>query len=367
MYLEGGMHMERIEQQKKFVIQFLYWAFLLLIAVFVYTFLWPVIWPFVIAFVMAWAFEKPIVWIKEHTNVPRTVAVVGVVLMFVLVVIGVLLLFGTSIVSVIRNVAKLLPVIFDKNILPLLDSSLDWLETLLISIDPSIAQALEGTIDSAFTMMSDEVVRVCGSVVTSLGSMITTIPSLFMKSMILVIATIFISIDFAMIKNYVLKLVPEKGKKILHEMVPFFGRTVPKCILSYVLIFILTCVELWLGFTLLRLNNAFLLAILIAVLDILPVLGTGTILIPWALISLLRGNLWLGIGLVILYVAITVIRNIVEPHLVGKQMELHPVVTFASMLIGLHFLGIIGLFLTPLFVSFLAQLSKKKIIGCTND
>ena len=185
-----------------------------------------------------------------------------------------------------------------------------------------------------------------------------------MKSVILIIATIFISIDFQMIKKYILSYIPEKGMKILHEFVPYFGRTVPKCIVSYILIFMLTCFELWVGFSLLRLSNAFLLALLIAVLDILPVLGTGTILIPWAILSFIRGNFFLGIGLVVLYVVITVIRNVVEPRLVGKQMELHPVVTFASMLIGLHFFGILGLFGMPLFVSFLAQLSKKEIIGC---
>ena len=364
--------MDRIEGQKNFVIKFLYWACIGLIAFGFYVYLWPVVWPFVIAFVLAWAFEKPIIWLKDHTNISRTFAVVIVILLFVLVMSGILLLFGTSIFSVIRNAAKSVPAIFDNHILPLLDSSLDWLEKLLISIDPSFAKALEGTIDTAFTMMSDEVVRICGSIVSSLGSMITSIPSLFMKFMILVIATIFISIDFSTIKSAVLKVVPSKGQNILREFVPYFGKTVPKCIVSYFLIFILTCAELWLGFTLLRLKSAFLLAMLIAILDILPVLGTGTILIPWAILSLLRGNLFLGIGLVVLYLAITVIRNIVEPRLVGKQMELHPVVTFASMLVGLHFLGIVGLFLTPLCVSFIQKLYNKGIIGnknnpCTNS
>lgn len=358
--------MNTLERQKSFVIRFLYWSFILLIGVLFYIYLWPVVWPFVVAFVIAWAIEKPVEWLIKRLNLPRVVSVVTVVLFFVLLFSGILLLFGTSIVSLIRDMAKTLPILFDKSILPLLDSSLDWLESLLISIDPSFAIALETTIDSAFEMMSNGVVSMCGSVVTSLGGLITTIPSLFMKFMILVIATIFISIDYHMIKDVLVRFVPQKGKNIFHEFVPYFGKTVPKCIVSYVLIFTLTCVELWIGFILLRLKSPFLLAVLIAILDILPVLGTGTILIPWAILSLIRGNIFLGVGLVILYVVITVIRNIVEPRLVGKQMELHPVVTFASMLIGLHFFGILGLFGMPLIVSFLGKLYKKGIIGCTN-
>ena len=359
--------MDTLERQKSFVIRFLYWAFILLILVMGYIYIWPVIWPFVIAFVIAWAIEKPVLWLMKRLNLPRVVSVVAVVLVFVLIVVGILLMCGTSMVSLIRDVAKTLPVIFDKSVLPILDSSLDWLQSCLVSIDPGLAAALESTIDSAFVMMSDAVVQMCGSMVSSLGSMITKIPSLFMKFMILVIATIFISIDYDMIKKAVIQVVPEKGKNILHEFIPYFGKTVPKCILSYVLIFMLTGLELWIGFMLLGLKNPFVLAVLIAILDILPVLGTGTILIPWAIISLIRANVFLGFGLIALYVAITVIRNIVEPRLVGKQMELHPVVTFASMLIGLHFLGIVGLFLTPLVVSFLMQLYKKGIIGCTKE
>ena len=353
----------RTEFQRTFIIKFLYWLCIGLIAFAVYKFLWPVLWPFVIAFVFAWAFEKPIVFLKDHANIPRTLSVILVVLCSVLIFVGVLLLFGTSIVSLVKNIAGTIPVIFDKSIVPLLDSSFDWLKSLVVSIDPSFASALEGTFDSLFEMMSDEIVAICGSVVSSLGGSITRIPGLFMKFMILVIATIFISIDYSMIKNAIFHCIPEKGKQILNEFIPYFGKTVPKCIFSYVLIFMITCMELWLGFSLLRLNSAFLLAVLIAVLDILPVLGTGTILIPWAIISLIRRNIFLGVGLIVLYIAITVIRNVIEPRLVGKQMELHPVVTFASMLAGLHFLGIAGLFLFPLCVSFIQELYKKGVIG----
>ena len=359
--------MDTLNRQKAFVIRCFYWSFILLFLGLFYIYLWPVLWPFMIAFVIAWAIEKPVLWLKDRLNLPRVLSVVLVVLLFVLVFLGVLLMFGTSIVSVIADLARALPTFFDKSILPLLDSSFDWLESLVISIDPSVASALQATMDSAFEMMSDGVVSVCGSVVSFLGSWITTIPSLFMKFMILIIATIFISIDYDMIKHTLLRLVPQKAQTILHEFIPYFGKTVPKCILSYVLIFMLTCIELWIGFMLLHLKSAFLLAVLIAILDILPILGTGTILIPWALISLVRGNLFLGVGLVVLYVAITVIRNIVEPRLVGKQMELHPIITFASMLVGLHFFGILGLFLTPLVVSFFVKLYKKGIIGCTNE
>lgn len=91
-------------------------------------------------------------------------------------------------------------------------------------------------------------------------------------------------------------------------------------------------------------------------LDILPVLGTGTVLLPWAVIAFAGGNARMGIGVIGLYLIITVVRNIVEPKLVGKQMGLSPVVMLPCMIVGLHFFGILGLFGVPLVASFLKKL-----------
>ena len=85
-------------------------------------------------------------------------------------------------------------------------------------------------------------------------------------------------------------------------------------------------------------------ALLIAVLDILPVLGKEAVLIPWGIIHIMTGNYSLAAGIFLLYLAITVIRNIVEPKLIGKQMELHPVVTLASMLDRLKIFWYMGTF-----------------------
>lgn len=118
---------------------------------------------------------------------------------------------------------------------------------------------------------------------------------------------------------------------------------------------LMTFAELAAGLLLLRIEGAFAIAFLIAVLDILPVLGTGTVLLPWAVIAFAGGKR-MGIGVIGLYLIITVVRNIVEPKLVGKQMGLSPVVMLPCMIVGLHFFGILGLFGVPLLASFLKKL-----------
>ena len=101
------------------------------------------------------------------------------------------------------------------------------------------------------------------------------------------------------------------------------------------------------GFLVLKVSYFFLLALLTAFLDILPVLGVGTVLIPYAVFELIGGRLARGIGLLVLYAVITVLRQIAEPHLVGKSLGLHPILMLVSFYAGLKLFGVAGLLVGP--------------------
>ena len=104
-------------------------------------------------------------------------------------------------------------------------------------------------------------------------------------------------------------------------------------------------------------NRSLLIAFLISVFDVLPVLGTGGIMIPWTILTALQGNYPLSAGLLTVYLIITVIRNIIEPKIVGSQIGLHPVVTLSSMFVGAQLFGVLGLFGFPIGLSLLRHLN----------
>ena len=105
---------------------------------------------------------------------------------------------------------------------------------------------------------------------------------------------------------------------------------------------------MFIGLALLRVPYAFIFALLIALVDFLPLLGTGIILIPWAVVSLLLGEVRLGIGLLALYVFSSVVRQILEPKLIGGGLGLHPLLSLAAMYAGLKLFGVWGMVLAPL-------------------
>lgn len=125
---------------------------------------------------------------------------------------------------------------------------------------------------------------------------------------------------------------------------------------AYGIIMFITFCELFLGLSILNLigvmNNGyvFMIAIAIAVFDILPVAGSGGILIPWAVVSLILGSYPKAIGLIVIYVVITVIRQYIEPKIVGSSLGVHPIVTLAGLYFGLKLFGFMGMFIIPLTV-----------------
>ena len=112
------------------------------------------------------------------------------------------------------------------------------------------------------------------------------------------------------------------------------------------------------GLFLLRVQSAVLLSFLITLLDLLPIIGAGLFLLPWALLELLLGNTGRSIGLALLYAAIVAIRNLLEPHVLGKQIGLHPFVSLVSVYYGWRLAGFVGMLLVPCGVLILVKLQE---------
>ena len=112
----------------------------------------------------------------------------------------------------------------------------------------------------------------------------------------------------------------------------------------------ITFTELNIGFLIMKVENSLLLSLLIAVVDALPILGTGTILIPWAIIKLISGDYRLGISLLLLYLIVIIVRQLIEPKIVGKQIGMYPLLTLFAMYTGLQAMGFAGMIVGPIIV-----------------
>jgi predicted PurR-regulated permease PerM len=120
-----------------------------------------------------------------------------------------------------------------------------------------------------------------------------------------------------------------------------------------------TFVVLSLGLMILGVGMPLLVGGGIALIDALPILGTGTVLLPWSLVCFLRGQARRGVGLLLLYAAAALGRTVLEPKLLGKQMGLHPLLTLAAIYVGYRLFGVLGMILLPIAAMVLERLWKQ--------
>ena len=179
--------------------------------------------------------------------------------------------------------------------------------------------------------------------------------------MVIVISSFFIAMDYDLLLRFCLKQFTTEARSLLWHIKEYVAGTLFVCIRSYMIIMSLTFIELSIGLSLIGIKNAIPIAALISLFDILPVLGCGGIMIPWAVISLVLGYTRLGIELFIIYGIITVVRNYLEPKIVGAQLGLHPIITLVSMFVGLRLFGFWGLFGLPVGISFLWKQRQEKL------
>lgn len=135
-----------------------------------------------------------------------------------------------------------------------------------------------------------------GTLLQQVSGIAVNIPGMCFKLLLAVISTVFMELDFPQIMHFLEKIIPEKWKETVSAVKKGTFGTMGKCVAAYVFIFLMTFAELAAGLLLLQIEGAFAIAFLIAVLDILPVLGTGTVLLPWAVIAFAGGNARMGIG-----------------------------------------------------------------------
>lgn len=362
-----------LDKQKKFLISFAYYGILVVGIYLIIRFLASPMMPFILGFLVAWMLRRPSAWLAKKLHLPHKIPSLLLTAMFYVLVISLLLILAVQLGGVLGNFLPRLPDLVNNQILPFINTSIDVMQEFLLeqfNID-LVAQfdiwfsELSSTIISMITSFSTSVVKFVSGIATGM-------PSIILKIVLTVISTFYFSLDFDRITMFLLGLLPQKARNGLSTVKRKGFRSLKIFARSYILVFIMTAAELSLGLLILGIPYPALLGLIIALVDILPVLGTGLVLLPWGLICLIVGNIKLGVGIFILYIIITLIRNVVEPKLVGNQIGLHPLATLISMFVGLQLFGLIGLFAFPVTLSILAQFKDdmgeayKKQIGTEN-
>jgi len=349
-----------MEKKKEFIINVLFFGLIIAIVYAVCKFLLPALTPFLIAFLIAALIQIPARRLAKGREKVRT----GLSVLFCIAVYAAFFLFvisvGVKAVQLATDAALAAPSFYRDTISPMFSEVSDWAEQKVASVDAEASKEVGGVFTELSQEMGQYISEFSVKAVKWLSGGVTEIPNFVIKLVVTIVATFFMAADFPRIIGFCQKMLPEKWRGKTQHACAYVKNVAVIYLRSYSLLFLMTFTELCIGLLLFRIPHAFLIALGIAVFDILPVLGTGGILLPWAAILFVLGNIPLGIGILLLYLVITAVRNTVEPKIVGKQIGLHPLATLIALFAGLELVGVIGVIVFPVSLALLTGLWREK-------
>ena len=260
------------------------------------------------------------------------------------------LIIGSMVVWIFMEVSYLLdevflnlPSYYDSTIKSALHSLGDFLKNMFSVIPAQFRPNLD-MMQTAITSATQQFVsNISQKGMVLAGSFFSGIPSGFLSSLITILLSFFISTQYDEVISFIKCQLPEKARGSVSEIKQLITSSLYKYLKSTVILMFITMAELMIGFLVIGISNPIGLAVGIALFDALPVFGTGTIMIPWAVMELINGNYTLAAEVFVVYCIIDIMRNILEPKIIGTQFEMNPIVALITVYLGYQLFGIIGM------------------------
>lgn len=313
--------------------------------------------PFVIGAVIAVAVQKPSLFLSERIRLKQGTVALFMVIAIYLILLFLFIFFGSRFYVILLKFYEKLP-LYTENILSFMDIIAEKIENIFSKSGFVNSSAIGSITGQSLTTFMGKVIE---GVSDLISVFFKKIPSFLFGLIITVISGCFIAKDFCVFKKILCYSLNEKRIKTLEKIKNIIYENVFKLLKGYIILSAIAFLVLTLGLLVIGVKNAVKIAMITAFIDLLPVFGSGAVLVPWALISLLKGQTGLFWGLVLLYASVLIIRNVLEPKIVGKQVGLHPLLTLFSLFLGLKFFGVLGMFIFPLTVTVAYKYTEEKV------
>lgn len=334
-----------------------------------FKYLLPVLFPFLLAFFIVSLVRPLIGRICKKTRASRFFVTIFVIFLLAVLIIA-------SLVLLLGEIANQITDIFDSIIQNLSSESniVSKVFEFFVSVEEKLPFVKRITNESVYSIVTEMITEGVKSLsirlTTQIAKLVAYLPQIMVSVIVVFLSLFYFAKDYEDIGEKIISFLPQRAGKIMPKIKNDIVLVVSKYIKSYAILMLLTFAELFSGFLILGIKNSFVISLIVAFVDILPVLGVGTVLIPWSIVLFIGGDTKTAIGLLVMFAVIYGVRQFAEPRIVSSQMEVHPLITLFAMYTGLKLAGITGLVFAPL-LSFVAKtvydsLKKEKNVDNSN-
>ncbi|ALS26876.1 sporulation integral membrane protein YtvI [Paenibacillus cisolokensis] len=301
--------------------------------------------PFLLALVVAIFLEPLNQMFMNRLKMKRLAASVVSSSIFTLLLLGLIAIVGVKLVAELVAFWEKVPAFFE-NLNKYMDQITENAKSLYAGLPPDTIEQVENWLST----LSQSAVSLVKSLSNSIIAFASGIPGMFIFFIVFLVAVYMFSFSLPTMKSSFLSLFEETSRGQVDEVLTNLRKSIFGFLRSQLILSAMTYAITFAGLIALNLKYPLAIALLVVIVDILPILGTGSVLVPWATYMILTGDLVTGIGLIVLFLVITVFRRIVEPKVLGDSVGIGSLSALISLYVGFKLVGVIGVFLGPLVV-----------------
>ena len=329
-----------------------------LLLVFVVVPLVSLLMPFVLALILAWLLNPVVRWLKKRLDVSRKV----------LSLVVLILAFGT-----VGGLCYALCWALVGQVVSLFDNWQPILDSLMATVD-NVGQWFEqlgSILPDSVVAIGDDVVRALmswlegldlSSQIAALASwatgLVSGIPGFAVAVVVFLMASYFITSDYPRLRYLFTDQLPANLRSFGSDVRRIFMEAFGGYIKSQLLLSLGVFVILTVGFLVIRQPYSLLLAFVLAVMDFIPIIGAGTVMVPWAVVDLITGDYRQAIELMVIWGIIALFRRVGEPKILGDQTGLSPILSLVGIYVGMKVAGVLGMVVGPLLLLVCINLAK---------
>ena len=322
-------------------------------------YLLPVVMPFLLGLLLALAAEPAVSFIGGKGKLSRPVSAGLGVTLTLLFLAGAVSLVGALAVKELGKLTGTLPTVADK-----VQQGMTLLQDKMVSAAQNLPEGAGNLVSSTVLTVFDDgnllLQQVTQRLPGAVGSVLGWLPNGALGLGTAILASFMISVRLPRIRAWTAARIPAAWKekylpalrRVRHSLGAWLKAQGKLAAVTYCIVTT--------GFFLVGVRYGPVWAVLVALVDAVPVLGTGTILVPWAAVLLLQGQTWKGLGLLGIWAGAVLTRTVLEPKLVGKQLGLDPLITLLFLYVGYRFWGILGMILAPMLAAAAKSITAEK-------
>ena len=310
--------------------------------------------PFLVSFMFVYISQAPSVALQQKTGIPKNILTIVFLAIIVLSISGILFFMFMKIFGLVGD--------WLSDGIKLEDIFLEFCE-LIDNTANKVPARVKQHISFDSTTVVDAVSNYFSKFILSLlEDLIRILPGFIFSTVISLVFACFLAFDYDNIVKFIKRQLNDESIKFFSKLKSIVNYSLFNFFKGYLILTLLTFTELCVGLTFIGVENSIALSFIIAIVDLLPVFGTGIILIPWSVYVFLAGDLKTGVGILLLYVFSVFVRNFAEPKIIGRKVGLSPLISLLTMFIGVKFFGLTGLISFPVITSIILILQKNGYI-----